>query len=315
MSERTRRSALKVMGSTIALAAVPGTVNAASGWASASSPVQTTLHDVEYADTGAYAVGGGGDVVERTSNGWQKILDGGASGGGNDLLGSDVTDDGERLWFVGKSGEVGEYDVSTGSLTDRSNPLDSGNNFSDVAVTGNAGSANVFATDQSGKIFYNFDNGTAGKWHSVTPGSGAALPAIDFFDLKDGHAIDTNQKVFETTDGASWQAIGNNDAGVTFYGVDSDGFDDVWVCGGNGTVFHYDGANWTPTGLGNPALRDIEVTTDDGDGYAVGDGGAVFDLTSGTWSQDDTPTGANLKGVVRGSTDIAVGAGGTIIEN
>ncbi|WP_276301023.1 WD40/YVTN/BNR-like repeat-containing protein [Halorussus lipolyticus] len=315
MSERTRRSALKVMGSTIALAAVPGTTAAASGWTSVESPVQTTLYDVEYTNSGAFAVGGSGDVIERTSNGWQKVVDGGPGSNGSDLLGSDVTDDGERLWFVGKSGAVGEYDVSTGSLNDYSNPLSSGDNFSDVAVTGNAGEANVYATNKSGKIFYNFDNGKAGKWHSVTPGSGAALPALDFFDLKDGHAIDTNQKVFETTDGASWQAIGNNDAGVTFYGIDSDGFDDVWVCGGNGKVFHYDGANWTPNNLGDPSLRDIEVTDDDQDGYTVGDSGAVFDLTSGTWSQDTTPTGANLKAVVRGSPDIAVGAGGTIIEN
>ena len=40
-------------------------------------------------------------------------------------------------------------------------------------------------------------------------------------------------------------------------------------------------------------------------------GGAAFELDGGKW-RATTPTGANLKAVVRGPTDIAVGASGTI---
>lgn len=315
MSGRTRRSVLQAMSSGIALATLPGASSAANGWTAVDSPVATDLNDVAYTDAGAFAVGGGGDVVERTGGGWQKVLDGGPAANGNALLGADVTDDGQRLWFVGKSGAVGEYDVATGSLVDHSAPKGNTNNFADVAVTGPADDAYVYAVNMSGKVFYNFDDGKAGKWHSVTPGSGSGLPAIDFFDREAGHAADTNQTVFETDDGATWSEIGNDDAGVTFYGVDADAFDDVWVCGGNGKLFHYDGANWTPTDLGDPALRDVELTGDDADGYAVGDGGAVFDRTDGTWSRDSTPTGADLAAVARGSPDVAVGASGTIIEN
>lgn len=315
MLRQSRRSTLKTLGSAVAFASIPGIASAASDWRTVESPVAIDLHDAEQAADGAYAVGGAGDVLERTADGWERIVDGGPTGNGNDLLGSDVTDDGERLWFVGESGSVGEYDVATETLYDHSHPLDTGNNFSDVAVTGPAGEANVYASDQSGHVFYSVDNGEKGSWHYVTPGSGASLPAIDFFGTDDGHVVDTNQKVFATDDGETWDAVGIQNSGVNFFGVDSDGFDDVWVVGGNGTVFHYDGSQWVTDNLGDATLRDVELSKDDSDGYAVGEGGTVYDRSSGAWSRDDTPTGANLSAVVRGAPDIAVGASGTILEN
>lgn len=314
-SEHTRRAALKATGTALAVAAVPTAVRAAGDWNSVETPVQTDLHDVEYTAGGAYAVGGGGDVIERADGSWTQILDGGPTGNGNGLLGSDVTDGGEHLWFVGKSGAVGEYDVSTGSLDDHSHPLDSGDNFTDVAVTGPAGEANVFVTDASGHLLYSFENGEKGTWEYLTPGSGAELSAVDFFGTDDGHVVDTNQKAFVTDDGTSYDTVGIGNAGVTFYGVDSDGFDDVWVSGGNDTLFHYDGDQWTSTNLGDADLHDVELAGDDADGYTVGAGGKVYDRTDGEWTQDDTPTGANLYAVVRGAPDIAVGASGTVLES
>jgi hypothetical protein len=77
-------------------------------------------------------------------------------------------------------------------------------------------------------------------------------------------------------------------------------------------VFHYDGSQWTPADTGDAGLRDIEV--EDGDGWTVGGGGKVY-AYDGLWSQSATPSGANLKAVVRGDPDVAVGAGGTIVEN
>lgn len=70
MSERnaTRRGVLTGIGATVAAAlggaAVSGTVAATGPWESVESPTGNTLHDVEYTATGAYAVAGGGIVLE-----------------------------------------------------------------------------------------------------------------------------------------------------------------------------------------------------------------------------------------------------------
>jgi hypothetical protein len=135
---------------------------------------------------------------------------------------------------------------------------------------------------------------------------------VDFFDDRKGHAVDGNKTVFVTRDGATWEALGIADANHDFYGVDSDGSDDVWVSGGGGTVYYWNGSRWIRTDLGDAGLRDVEVSADD-EGFAVG-GGAVFDASGGRWSRDQAPTGANLTAVLRGVPDVAVGAGGTILE-
>jgi len=314
--QTSRRTFLKASAAAIAASATAG-VAAASGdadWTAVESPTGNALHDVEYTAAGAYAVGGGGIVLDRTATGWTKIVDGGPTGNGNNLYGADVTDDGKRLWFVGASGAIGEYDVETGDLTDHSAPMDVTNNFNDVSVTGEAGEADVYVAGDSGKIYYSFENGASQTWDYVTPGSGSAINAIDFFADGSGHAVDGNQTVFYTRDGASWDKLGIANANVNFYGVDSDGFDDVWVSGGGGTVFHWNGSEWITTDLGDAGLRDIEVTEGDGEGFTVGGGGKVFDKSGREWAQDATPTGQNLKAVVRGDPDIAVGAGGTVIE-
>ena len=312
MSGRTRRSVLRFAGATAATAVVPATsVASESDWTVAETPVDTSLHGVAYA-TNAYAVGGGGTILERRDGGWQTVLQGGPTGNGNDLFGMDVTDDGKRLWVVGASGAIGEYDVTTGNLVDRSAPNDSTSNFNDVAVTCDAGETEVYVADDSGAIHYSFENGEEGTWEYSTPGSGAGLEAIDFYSNRSGHAIDTDGDVFATDDGVTYDTIGIEDADVTFYGLDSDAANDVIVSGGNGSVFDYNGSQWTTTTLGDADLFDIETAGDDG--YAVGSDGAVFELSGGEWSRMTTPVGENLDAVARGDTDIVVGASGTVLE-
>ncbi|WP_123533780.1 WD40/YVTN/BNR-like repeat-containing protein [Halosimplex salinum] len=319
MSERTatRRNVLKATGAALGAAALPSVASAStndSEWTTVESPVGGTLYDVEETAAGAYAVGDAGVVLERTQKGWRKVLDGGPTGNGNNLYGADVTDDGERLWFVGSSGAIGELDVTTGNLNDHSAPMDVTNNFNDVSVTGEAGEANVYVAGDSGKMYYSFENGAGQTWDDVTPGSGSAINAVDFCEDRKGHIVDGNKSVFHTQDGSTWDRIGLADANVNFYGVDSDASDDVWVSGGGGMIFHWDGTEWTPADTGDAGLRDIEV--ENGEGLTVGGGGAVYDRESGEWTADTTPTGQNLKAVLRESeTEIAVGAGGTIIEH
>ncbi|WP_459193770.1 WD40/YVTN/BNR-like repeat-containing protein [Halosimplex sp. J119] len=319
MSERnaTRRSVLKATGAALGAAALPSVASAAetdSEWTAVKSPVGGTLSDVEETSAGAYAVGDAGVVLERTAKGWKKILDGGPTGNGNNLYGADVTDDGKRLWFVGSSGSIGEYDVTTGNLNDHSAPMDVTNNFNDVAVTGEAGEANVYVAGDSGKLYYSFENGAGQTWDYVTPGSGSAINAVDFYDDRKGHIVDGNKSVFHTQDGSTWDKVGLADANVNFYGVDSDGADDVWVSGGGGMIFHWDGVEWTPTDTGDAGLRDVEVDGDDG--LTVGGGGNVYDRESEEWKPQTTPAGQNLKAVLlRSDPEIAVGSGGAILEH
>ena len=327
--DSSRRTFLKAIGASTAAAVVPvGSAAAAddwtvaetavsgaataNGWTAAETPVDGTLHDVSYTAENPFAAGDSGVLLERQSSGWTTVLQGGPTGNGNDLYGTATTDDGRRLWIVGASGAIGEYDVESGNLVDRSAPNDSTDNFNSVAVTGLAGDADVYVADDSGALHYSFDSGKEGTWEYEAPGSGSAFPAIEFYDSRSGHAVDSNGKVYATDDGVTYDIIGLEDADVSFYGLDSDGADDVTVSGGNASVFTYDGSQWTAESLGDADLFDVE--TDGPNGYAVGDGGTVFELSGGTWTRNETPTGENLNAVATGRHDLAVGAGGTVIE-
>jgi hypothetical protein len=318
MTEHTRRTFIRTAGAaTAALAGVPLAASAddqTQQWTTAETPTGNTLYDVEYTADGAYAVGTGGVVLERTDRGWRKLLDGGPTGNGNSLYGADVTDDGKRLWFVGSSGAIGEYDVEARTLDSHSAPMDVTNNFNDISVTGNAGEANVYVAGDSGKIYYSFDNGATGTWEYVTPGSGSAINAIDFHGPRSGHAVDGNKTVFVTDDGATWNKLGIENANVNFYGVDSDGDDDVTVSAGGGMIHNWNGSSWIPQDTGDAGLRDIEA--DGEDALVVGGGGQIYRRDSRGWTQEATPTGQNLKAVtpVGSDTEIAVGAGGIILE-
>ena len=120
-----RRAALKAVGTAFVSATLAGRAAAEAEWRTEKTPADGTLHDVVYAggdasnDGSAYAVGQDGVVLERTEQRWEKVTDGGVTGDGRDLYGADVTDDGERLWFAGASGAIGEYDVTTGNINDR----------------------------------------------------------------------------------------------------------------------------------------------------------------------------------------------------
>lgn len=80
-----------------------------------------------------------------------------------------------------------------------------------------------------------------------------------------------------------------------------------------GVVYRYDG-ELTRARLGDgPTLRDIEV--DDGTGYAFGESGRVFEYAGGTWSEETTETGQNLRGLALGGPNVAVGDSSTVITD
>ncbi|MFB6126038.1 MAG: hypothetical protein ABEJ79_01885 [Halolamina sp.] len=328
-NELPRRRVLQFAGLAVGASAVPTTARGATAWTRRDTPTAQKLWDVSYAFDGAYAVGDEGCVLERDGD-WRVVTDDGPSGNGENLYGSGATDDGRRLWVVGNSGALGEYDATTGEFLgsgsrDFSEPEDYTGNFTDIVATGDAGDANLYVTDDSGYVHYSFDNGES--WAYTTPGSGSTIPAISFHDDRDGHCADTNQSVFDTDDGENWVKIGVENRDENFYGVDSNGENNVWVAGGRGLVLFYDGS-WSAADLGDVRLRDIRVSTDTTDGLTVGFGGRAFRRSGGTWVEEESSTDENLEGVVRGdpdafdfqptvseTPDIAVGAGGTIIEH
>ena len=327
----SRRGFLGAAG-TVAAASVTmvPTVSGATPWTQAESPTAETLHDVGYALDGAYAVGEDGVLLQRDAGQWRVITDVGPDGNSDDHSGLDATDDGERVWFVGASGTIGEYDVTTGIVSspegpdDYSAPDDYTGNFRAVAATGDGGEATVVVTDDSGIVHYSFDNGDS--WDYVTPGSGSTIPAVDLYDERAGHVGDTNQSVMATETVGEWSKIGIDNVDENFYGIASNGSENVWVCGNRGKVFDYDG-EWNRTTLGEVVLRSIDVASDRSQGLTAGSGGRVFRL-GGAWTEEATPTSERLRGVVRGDPDalsfqpavsdvpdIAVGKNGTIIEN
>ena len=287
------------------------------GWTRVKTSTDNTINDVAVTSEGAYAVADGGLLLKREQETWSTILSDGPTGNGNDLNSLAVTDDGTHLWFVGASGAIGEYDVTTGSLVENhSAPNDVTNNFRSIAVTGTSGDANVYISGGSGQVHFSSNNG--GNWNVQTPGSGSALRAIDTYDARKAHVVDANQSLFTSTDGASsWEKTGIADADVSLYGLDSHASDDVWVAAGSGTVYHWTGSEWTRTGIGEPDLQDLEVTENDDGGFAIGASGSVFAYDGSSWTAETTPTSENLNAVVLGTSStpaIAVGAGGAVIE-
>jgi hypothetical protein len=156
--------------------AAPGDGSGSENWTRVKTSTDNTINDVAVTSEGAYAVAEDGTLLKREQETWTTVLNDGPSSNGNDLLGLGVTDDGNRIWFVGSSGAIGEYDVTTGSLVeDHSAPNDITNNFQDVAVTGPSGEANVYISGGSGQVHATPNNGST--WNTVTPGDGSALRA------------------------------------------------------------------------------------------------------------------------------------------
>jgi photosystem II stability/assembly factor-like uncharacterized protein len=322
----TRRKALVGLGAA-AFATGTSTLEGASdtdlttGWHLADTSTAEKLHDVQNTLTNPFAVGGNGVILERTADSvWRTEVEDGPSGNGNNLYAADATDDGRRLWVSGASGALGEYDVKTGELIehdplgggsdDYSGPDDQTGNFDGLAVTGMADEAHVYITDQSGHVLYSHDNGET--WNDVTPGSGSTIPAIDFRDERKGHLCDTNGSVFATEDGENWEKIGIENANVNYYGIESDGEDEVYVVGGGGIIREYNGNSWDTEDLGDERLNGV-YTNAAGAGAAVGDNGEVLE-NPGVWSRAKTPTDENLHNVTYGDVTAAVGANGIIIE-
>ncbi len=164
----------------------------------------------------------------------------------------------------------------------------------------------------------------------VKPGSGSTIPTLDFGDGT-AYAIDTSGNVFAegsvenddddgdddgNNDGADngWTDIGVKNAQVNFFDVLADE-NRLLVTGGGGRVYRYDRpcGNWTPVEVGKGAVHGIAER--ESKLVVVGASGRVYERLSGEgWTRTATPSEDDLRDVTLGDVDVAVGAGGTILE-
>jgi photosystem II stability/assembly factor-like uncharacterized protein len=287
------------------------------GWTETDTSTDESLLDVVATGSGAYAVGEGGVVLTRSDDGWEAALEHGPTANSNPLLGVDATADGGAVWFTGDSGVLGRYDGE--QFTDYSAPKDQTSTWEDVAVTGETGEEQIHLVNGSGELLWGEYNGSSVSWGDIEkPGGGSSISSITFADSDCGYVCDTNQGVYETTDGGeNYENIGIEDANTDFNGVAATN-STVVVAGGDGSVFRYDGSVWTRLHAGSE-LATIDLTEEEG--LAAGGGGVVYELTDGSWESVETPVDADLHGVAistgdseQASRTVAVGTDGTVIE-
>jgi hypothetical protein len=72
---------------------------------------------------------------------------------------------------------------------------------------------------------------------------------------------------------------------------------DIWACGNKGTMFHFDGAAWTPVNMGSADPIVSMIRAQDGSLYACGHKGRIWHNSGGTWSAMDSGTTSNLYGL------------------
>ncbi|NUB89676.1 hypothetical protein HT576_01325 [Haloterrigena sp. SYSU A121-1] len=296
-------------------------------WHAVEAPTDATLRDVAVAaaddtaeSSAAYAVGDGGIVLADDGDEWAAVLEDGPAAGGNDLRGVDATTDGEAVWVAGDSGAVGRIDAETGRHTDFTAPEEITDNWLGVAVGGASGAETVLLINGSGAMLrgtYGADgDGRALEWTGPEkPGSGSSLSGVAFADDAVGYCCDTNDGVFETTDGGeSFDRVGLEGADGTLTDVATAGRDDCLASADDGVVHRYDGPTWTPERVADDALTGVARREERA--MACAADGAVHERAGGAagWKRTDTDAAGALLAVSLGAVRaVAVGEEGTIV--
>ncbi|QLK27574.1 hypothetical protein HYG81_08220 [Natrinema zhouii] len=294
-------------------------------WELVDVPTETTLRDVCVTETGAvYAVGddgqvltagpGDGDPAERE---WTVVLEDGPAAEGENLSGVDATADGGAVWIAGDSGSVGRLEADTSRHTDYSAPAGITDNWPGVAVGGSSGDETILLINGSGEVLRGrYRDGECSWDEPVTPGGGSSLSGIALADASVGYCCDTNDGVFETTDGGgSFDRIGPVEAGGTLENLATLGQGDCLVSADDGVVHRYGGSTWTPERVGEEAICGIARRT--GETVACDADGIIHERTEAAWEQVDARAPESLLAVsvdADGERAVAVGEDGTVVE-
>lgn len=285
-----------------------------SNWTVVESPTEKSLHGVVQTKNGPYIVGAEGDILARTDGSWHLVVDDGPAAANNTLRAVAVTSDRKRLWFAGDSGALGMYDVETGKKYDYSAPKEKTSTWEAITVTGDANSERVWIANGSGEVLsVTTDENGCPQWGEVVkPGSGSTLAALDF-GKENCYGVDTNGNAFSEA-GDGWKDMGVKNAQVNFFDLCASP-DELFIASGDGMLYRYDRKckNWTPVSVGETALYALDHADDTI--VAVAASGHVAErIPEQGWTQVSSPTEEDLSAVALGNPDVAVGAGGTIIE-
>ncbi|WP_440770855.1 hypothetical protein [Natronorubrum sp. DTA28] len=295
-------------------------------WHAVDAPTDSTLRDAVVSSSGGYAVGDGGTVLadgesdenggNGDENGWRVLLEDGPAAGANDLRGVDATSDGGAVWVAGDSGSLGRIDAETGRHVDYTAPEDITDNWLGVAVAGESGDETVLLINGSGAVLRGRYRDDALEWTGPEkPGSGSSLSGVALLENGVGYCCDTNDGVFETTDGGeSFERVGLEGADGTLTDVATTGEGECLVAADDGVVHRYDGPTWTPERVADQALSGI---TRHDERVAVCTDGAVSerDGPTGDWERFDVDASGPLLSVsIDGDRGVAVGESGALLE-
>ncbi|MBZ6495792.1 hypothetical protein [Natrinema longum] len=295
-------------------------------WRLVDVPTEATLRDVCVTESGAvHAVGEDGLVLtgdpadgDGADLEWSITLADGPAAEGDELNGVDATDGGRAVWIAGDSGSVGRLEAETGLHTDYTAPAEITDNWLGVAVGGPSGDETVLLINGSGAVLRGrYGDGECSWDEPVTPGSGSSLSGIALADASVGYCCDTNDAVFETTDGGeSFDRVGLGDASGTLETPATLGLGDCLVSADDGIVHRYGGSTWTPERVGEEAI--CGLARREGETIACDANGAIYERPAAAgWTVVDVRVPEPLLAVsigTAGERAVAVGEEGTVVE-
>lgn len=286
-----------------------------ASWTAVDSPVSVTLHAVVQTANGPCAVGNGGYVVGRATDGtWGVVVDAGIAAENRAIYDVAPTDDGTRLWLVGASGTIGYYDLAAGERRDLSATLESDSALQSVAVSGPRSEEKLLVADANGTVRPADVDGDDPQWGPPTrPATGTVLTDLAADDAGIGYGVDTSANVWVTTEDDGWERVGIDGEGSSLYAVTTGG-DGLVVGGGSGRLHVSDESfRWTPFSVGQATVYAL-----DGDAERTlaggGSGSVSVRESGGDWRSGDWSGSATIYGVCLGAPSVAVGSGGTILE-
>lgn len=281
-------------------------------------PVEDTLFDVAHTADGPYAVGESGTLIaDRASDdgGWEVIVDAGPATKNNKLTAVSVTTDGKRIWFLGSSGSLGCFDVTTGKKYDYSFPKGMTSPWQALTVGGKAGSEIALAANGSGEVLPFALDGFEVDWGKVSkPMAGASITALGSND-ETAYAVDTSGNAYKTTPNDGWVKVGIPNAQVALHDLYVGANQTVYVAADDGRIYRYDDSakDWTPIDVAKAALHAVDLYEDQL--VVLGGDGIIYQRTTGgdRWSKTRSPVETTLYGLALGHPDLAVGKSGTVL--